>query len=97
MQQRLLWSMGRPICYLGATIDEWVIIVLGVVPGVMFLTSERLLLSLISVVSSILLLLAFKKYKKLSVNFNLKSFLVAKKLIKAPESYPGLLKKKVGR
>lgn len=97
MQQRLLWSMGKPLCYLGATIDEWFVLILGFGPGLYLLSSGMIKWGFLSFVASGVMFYMFKKYKKLSVNFNLKSFLVAKGLLKAPGSYPGLLGKRVGR
>lgn len=97
MQQRLLWSMGKPLCYLGATIDEWFVLLSGFGPGLYLLSSNMLKAGFLCFIASAVMFYMFKKYKKLSINFNLKSFLVAKKLIAAPESYPGLIGKKVGR
>lgn len=97
MQQRLLWSMGKPLCYLGATIDEWFVLLSGFGPGLYFLSSNMIKWGFLSFIASGVMFYMFKKYKKLSVNFNLKSFLVAKRVINGPDSYPGLLGKKVGR
>ena len=95
--QRLYWSLSKPLRYMGLTLDEWGVVLLGIVPGIILLNSGSAKLGLICMMSSIIWCYIFKKFKKVSEYFLLKSFLVAKKWLPAPLSYPGLLGKKVGR
>lgn len=97
-QQKLYWAVSRPLRYLGLTLDEWGITLIGVIPGIIFINSSNIKLGLIFLVFGILFCWLFKKYKKISQSFKLKSFLVAKGLLRAPKQYPALLKKsRVGR
>ena len=97
-QQRLFWSVSRPLKYMGLTMDEWAISVVGGFPGLYFLNCGEIKFGLLSITSGIVLCWMFKKYKRLSQSFKPKSFLIAKGLMPAPSSYPKLLKKnKVGK
>lgn len=97
-RQRLYWAVSRPLRYLGLTLDEWGITLIGVLPGIIFINSSNIKLGLIFLVGGALLCWLFKKYKKISQSFKLKSFLVAKGLVRPPKLYPALLKKwRVGR
>lgn len=97
-RQRLYWAVSRPLRYLGLTLDEWGVTLIGVLPGIIFINSSNIKLGLIFLVGGVLLCWLFKKYKKISQSFKLKSFLVAKGLLRAPKLYPALLKKwRVGR
>ena len=95
--QTLYWSLSRPLRYMGLTLDEWGVTMLGIVPGIVLLNSSNAKLGLLCIISGIVLCYAFKKFKKVSEYFLLKSFLVAKKLLPAPVSYPALLNKIVGK
>ena len=95
--QRLYWSLSKPLRYMGLTLDEWGVVLLGIVPGIILLNSGSTKLGLVCMISGIAWCYVFKKFKKVSEYFLLKSFLVAKKWLPAPLSYPGLLGKKVGR
>ncbi|SPR10425.1 Uncharacterised protein [Orientia tsutsugamushi] len=59
--------------------------------------SRHAKLGLAFMVGGIALCYCFKKFKKVSENFLLKSFLVAKGLLPAPLGYSRLLGKKVGK
>ncbi len=97
-QQRLYWAISRPLRYLGLTLDEWAVTLIGIIPGIIFMNSSNIKLGLTFLVSGVLFCWLFKKYKKLSESFKLKGYLVAKGLIMAPKKYPSLLKKlRVGR
>lgn len=97
-QQRLFWSVSRPLKYLGLTVDEWAMVMLGFIPGLIFLNSEEIKVGLCFLIGGIVLCYFFKKYKRLSQSFKIKSFLIAKNIMPAPVSYPKLLKKeKVGK
>ena len=95
--QTLYWSLSRPLRYMGLTLDEWGVIMLGIVPGIVLFNSGNAKLGLLCTISGIALCYAFKKFKKVSEYFLLKSFLVAKKLLPAPLGYPALLNKIVGK
>jgi hypothetical protein len=97
-QQRLYWSVSKPLKYLGLTLDEWGIALLGVMPGVYFINSANIRLGVCFLIGGIILCWSFKKYKRLAQSFKIKSFLIAKNILKAPSKYPKMLNKnKVGR
>lgn len=97
-QQRLFWSVSRPLKYLGLTLDEWLVTTTGVIPGLILLNTGNMKLGLSLFIGGIFLCWSFKKYKRLSTNFKIKSFLIAKGLFRAPNGYPNLLgKARVGR
>ena len=95
--QQLYWSLSRPLKYMGLTLDEWGVLLLGGIPGIVFLNSANSRLGLSFIIFGIMLCYAFKKFKKLSEYFLLRSYLVAKGILPAPKGYPSLLKKKVGK
>ncbi len=95
--QRLYWSLSTPLKYMALSLDEWLVILLGIVPGIVLLNSGHAKLGMICIIAGIVLCYAFKKFKKISEYFILKSYLVAKKWLYAPTSYPNLLGKKVGK
>lgn len=97
-QQRLFWSVSRPLRYLGLTLDEWLVAAAGILPGIFLLNSGNLRLGIFLMLSGFGLCVLFKKYKKLSTSFKVKSFLIAKGFLRAPRSYPKMLKKdRVGK
>ncbi|WP_371222313.1 hypothetical protein ACA351_10420 [Orientia tsutsugamushi] len=95
--QKLCWALSRPLKYMGLSIDEWGVVLAGVAPGIVLLNSRHAKLGLAFMVGGIALCYCFKKFKKVSENFLLKSFLVAKGLLPAPLGYSRLLGKKVGK
>lgn len=95
--QTLYWSLSKPLKYMGLTLDEWGVTLLGIIPGIILLNSGVLKLGFSFFILGIVSCYAFKKFKKLSENFLLKSFLVAKNIMPPPKNYPVLLHKKVGR
>lgn len=95
--QRLYWSLSRPLKYMGLTIDEWSVALIGGIPGLMFLNSGQLKLGVIFLSSGVGLCYGFKKFKKLSEYFVLKSYLVGKGFLPAPKYHPNLLNKRVGK
>lgn len=98
VQQRLFWSVSRPLKYLGLTIDEWMVTLLGVIPGFILVNSGTITFGLSLMIAGGVLCWSFKKYKRLARSFKLKSFLIAKGVLSPPISYPKLLKRKrVGR
>ena len=97
-QQRLFWSVSKPLKYLGLTLDEWAIALLGVFPGVYLINSANMRLGVCFLIGGFVLCWSFKKYKRLAQSFKIKSFLIAKNILKAPSKYPKMLNKsKVGR
>lgn len=96
--QRLYWALSRPLKYMGLTIDEWAVLLIGVIPGIIFLNSAKLKLGIGFSIVGIMLCYGFKKFKKLQEHFVVKSYLVAKGLLPVPsKKYPKLLNKVVGR
>ncbi|WP_108884005.1 hypothetical protein [Orientia tsutsugamushi] len=95
--QKLCWALSRPLKYMGLSIDEWVVVLAGVAPGIVLLNSRHAKLGLAFMVRGIALCYCFKKFKNVSENFLLKSFLVAKVVLPASLGYPRLLGKKVGK
>jgi hypothetical protein len=97
-QQRLFWSVSKPLKYMGLTLDEWGVTLVGLIPGIILLNSAKIKMGVLFLLSGVMLCWIFKKYKRLSQSFKIKSFLIAKGLMPAPAFYPRLLKKeKVGR
>lgn len=95
--QRLYWSLSKPLKYMGLTVDEWGVILVGIIPGIILLNSTYLKLGMTLIIGGVMLCYSFKKYKRLSQNFKIKSWLIAKGLLKAPLGYPNLLKRIVGK
>jgi hypothetical protein len=97
-QQRLFWSVSKPLKYLGLTVDEWCVSLIFIVPGFILLNDGNITVGLGLCAIGLFMCFLFKKYKKLSQSFKLKSFLIAKKFIPAPKYHPKLLKKnRVGK
>ncbi|SPR16626.1 Uncharacterised protein [Orientia tsutsugamushi] len=82
---------------MGLSIDKWEVVLAGVAPGIVLVNSRHAKLGLAFMLGGIALCYCFKKFKKVSENFLLKSFLVAKGLLPAPLGYSRLLGKKVGK
>ncbi|MFV9936533.1 MAG: hypothetical protein AB8U84_04975 [Rickettsia endosymbiont of Haemaphysalis japonica] len=82
---------------MGLSLDEWFVVLLGMVPGIVLLNSGNAKLGVMCIIIGIMLCYIFKTCKKVSEYFVLKSYLVAKRLLPAPASYPNLLGKKVGK
>ncbi|KJV53296.1 hypothetical protein OTSGILL_0852 [Orientia tsutsugamushi str. Gilliam] len=95
--QKLCWALSRPLKYMGLSIDEWGVVLAGVAPGIVLLNSRHAKLGLAFYGWRNCSMLLLKKFKKVSENFLLKSFLVAKGLLPAPLGYSRLLGKKVGK
>lgn len=97
-EQRLYWALSRALKYLGLTLDEWGFLLGGVVPGIVMVNGEDLLWGIGLIAAGCLLCYAFRKFKKLSEYFLLKSWLLSKGLISAPsKSYPNMLHQRVGK
>ena len=92
--QRLYWSLSRPMKHLGLTNDEWLVSVPNILAGLWMINNGNIKYGFCVMLGGLFLCYLFKKYKRLSQNFKLKSFLVAKGLMMPPNSHPRLLKKK---
>jgi len=71
-EQRLHWSISKPLRWLGLTLDEWGILLGGMIPGLFMVNSTELTLGLTFIISSCTLCYGFKKFKKVSEYFLLK-------------------------
>ena len=97
-EQRLYWSVSMPLRWLGLTLDEWAFLMCGLIPGIFMLNSGSLKQGLMFISVGCGLCYFFKKFKKLSAYFLLKSWLLAKGLIPTPSTgYPNMLGKRVGK
>lgn len=96
-EQRLFWSIGRPLKYMGLTLDEWVVTLAGIIPGIIMINSGMARLGLISFLVGIILCYMFKKFKGVSEHFRLVSFLVALGVWQASKAYPMLKGKVIGK
>ena len=62
-QQRLFWSVSRPLKYMGLTLDEWAVSVVGgLLPGLWFLNDGEIKLGLLFIISGALLCWMFKGF-----------------------------------
>jgi hypothetical protein len=96
--QRLYWSVSRPLRWLGLTLDEWGILCAGLFPGLFMVNSQKVVIGLLLIVSGIVVCYAFKKFKKVSEYFLLKSYLLSKELLPPPsKQFPNMLNKRVGK
>lgn len=97
-QQRLFWAVSKPLRYLGLTLDEWAFLLMGVIPGVVILQNGNLKYGLAFILIGCGLCYFFRKFKKLSEYFLIKSWLLAKGLVTPPSpDYPHLLNKRIGK
>ena len=97
-QQRLYWSISRPLKYMGLTIDEMLVTLLGLGLSTNSMLDHNMRLGLFFFIVTVTICWFLKKWKRLSANFKLKSFLVAKNILPAPKKYPQMLnKEKVGK
>jgi hypothetical protein len=100
--QRLYWSVARPLKWVGLTIDEWSVLLVGLIPGLFFINGNSgtngLKLGLVFIIGGIAGCYGFKKFKNLSEHFLLKSYLLSKGLIPAPSKrYPHMLDQNLGK
>lgn len=97
-QQRLFWSLSRPLRWVGLTIDEWACFLGGLVSGILLLNGDDAILGIICIILGTFLCYALKKFKKLSEHFLLKSWLLSKGLVSPPsKNYPNMLNQRVGK
>ena len=73
-QQRLYWSLNQPLRYMGFSLDEWGVALLGVMPGLYFVNDEGTVLGLLLITLGVLGTMMLRKFKKLSHHFLLKSY-----------------------
>ena len=96
--ERLYWSIGMPLKFMGCSLDEWVCILMGVCPGMFYINNGSLKKGIIFFLGGILICWFFKKFKSLSKNFLIFSWLVSKKLIAPPsKQYPDMLNEVIGK
>ncbi|KJV62244.1 hypothetical protein RAMDARK_1707 [Rickettsia amblyommatis str. Darkwater] len=67
LDQRLYWSLSTPLKYMGLSLDEWFVVLLGIVPGIFLLNSGHAKLGACCMICSILLCYIFKKFKYQSI------------------------------
>lgn len=60
-QQRLFWAVSMPLRYLGFTLDEWVFLFVGLVPGIVILQNGNLKYGLGSIAVGCTLFYFFRK------------------------------------
>ena len=53
-EQRLYWSVSRPLRWIGLTIDEWFVMLSGIIPGIFLLNADAFLTGLLSLIDAIL-------------------------------------------
>jgi len=96
--QRLYWSVSKPLRWLGLTLDEWGVLCAGLFPGLFMVNSQNVVTGLVFILSGIVVCYVFKKFKKVSEYFLLKSYLLSKGMLPAPsKQYPHMLNKRVGK
>ena len=97
-QQRLFWSLSRPLRWIGFTIDEWSCLLGGIISGILLLNGDSAMIGIGCIITGAVLCYALKKFKKLSEHFLLKSWLLSKGLV-SPSSkhYPNMLNQRVGK
>ena len=97
-EQRLYWSVSRPLRWLGLTLDEWGIVLGGISPGFIMVNSQEIVMGLFFIFGGIILCYAFKKFKKVSEYFLLKSYLLSKGLFPPPsKQFPHMLNQRIGK
>jgi hypothetical protein len=97
-KQRLYFALAKPLSYLGLTVDEWLILITGVVPGIIFAHNDSAKVSIMFLVTGIFACFMFKKYKKIAPHFLWKSFLLSKNLWPRPsKNFQRFLNKRVGK
>ena len=97
-EQRLYWSVSRPLRWIGLTIDEWFVMLSGIIPGIFLLNADAFLTGLLLIFMACFLCYAFKKFKKVSEYFLIKSYLLSKGFWPKPsKNYPDMLNQKVGK
>jgi hypothetical protein len=96
--QKLYWSVGMALRWLGLTIDEWFFLLSGIIPGIFLVNSGSLKYGSSLICLGIIFCYGFKKFKKLSENFLIKSFLLSRGLFPKPsKNYPNLLGMRIGK
>ena len=96
--QRLFWSLSQPFRLFGMTIDEWALVLGGVIPGIVLVNDDGLMFGMGLMIGGCFSCYAVKKFKKLSEYFLLKSWLLSKGLTAAPsKGYPHMLNQRVGK
>ena len=95
-EQRLYWAISRPLRWLGLTIDEWVVLLAGVIPGLFILNDDQSSIGIMMIVGGFMLCYFVKKFKKISEFFLIKSWLLSRGYISKPsKNYPQMLGKRI--
>ena len=63
-EQRLYWSVSKPLRWLGLTIDEWVVLLGGIIPGLFMVNNHENIAGLIAILGGFLGMYFLKKFKK---------------------------------
>jgi hypothetical protein len=90
--QRLYWAVSQPLRWLGMSIDEWGVMLIGFVPGIFLLNGQNGKFGLCCMIAGFFSCYLLKKFKKLHEYFLLKSYLLAKGVLPKPsKGYPKLI------
>ncbi len=58
-KQRLYWSVAKPLRWLGLTIDEWVLLFIGLIHGIFMVNGDDSKLGLLFIISGGILCIKF--------------------------------------
>ena len=95
-EQRLYWSVSLPLRWLGLTLDEWGVLLGGVIPGLFIVNNKPSITGLGSIIGGFVLCYFLKKFKKISEFFLIKSWLLSRGYISPPsKGYPHMLGRRV--
>lgn len=84
--------------YMGMSVDEWMCFVVLILPAMYLLNANESLWGGILAVGAFLGTTGYRKFKKMSENFLLKSHLIARGFWASPSAlYPDLIHQKVGK
>ena len=95
--QPLHWSIDRPLCYLGFTVDELAVMAVGIFPGVFMLSSSHMLIGLFLIFVGIGGCFSLKRFKKLCGSFRPRLFLITHGLLSRPKHFPQHLHQRISK
>lgn len=72
---RIYTVLSKNLTFLGLSMDEWVVLMVGVMGGLYMIMHGQLLLGSVFMIFGVFGTSSIKKFKKLSVGFSLKSAL----------------------
>ena len=97
-QQPLFHALSKPLCYWGLSVDEWGIVVIGSLIGLLIMNSGSLFYDLAVMGLSVFACSSLRNYKKIGGHFLLRSVLTAKGILAPPSAnYPQELGQRLGR